>query len=75
MGRIKQDSQEEPGKKKRITPGKILALVIGIIVVIYMTFSVRVFYNFIKIMITDPDAGKQDVPAVMLYEDAWELYS
>ncbi len=70
MSRKKQDSQGELKTARKITPGKILALVIAAAVIIYLSFSVHVFYNFIRLMITNPDSGKSEVSSLQLYESA-----
>jgi len=72
MGTKKQRGQQTAEKKKRkITFGKILALVFGVAAVVYMSFSVHVFYNFIKIMITNPDEAKQQGAAVEALDEIY----
>lgn len=63
MGKNKQ--------KFRLTFGKVLALVFGAVAVVYLSFSVHVFYNFIRIMITNPDAAKQQDAAVEALDEIY----
>lgn len=37
--------------------GKILAAVIGIVIVVYMLFTIRVFGNFVHLVVTDSDGA------------------
>lgn len=43
--------------KRKNIGGKILALIIAVIVIIYMSFMLHVFYNFMRLIHSDPDAG------------------
>lgn len=76
MDRKKQNGQEnvvaeEATAKKKITVGRILAVVIGVVAIVYFSFSVHVFYNFIRIMIKDPDAAKQPGTAVEALDEVY----
>lgn len=58
-------------KKLHLTVGKVLALLFGTAAVVYMAFSVHVFYNFVRIMITNPDAAKQQEAAVEALDEIY----
>lgn len=44
--------------KIKLSFGKILGLLFAVIAVIYLSFSVHVFSNFIRILVSDPEAAK-----------------
>lgn len=81
MGRKKQKGQnmdaasEAGGKKKRkfkFTFGKALTLLVGAAAVIYMFFSINLFYNFVKVMFEDPDAAKQQDAAMEALDEIYK---
>lgn len=57
MSRKKQT--EQTAEKKKISGGKLLAAVIGIVVTVYLLLSLNVFYQFVHILFEDPDAAHQ----------------
>lgn len=56
-----QDGTWEKPKKKKITVFRVLAAVVGVIVAIYLFISLQVFYQFVKLLLTDPDAATREV--------------
>lgn len=59
--------------KLKLSFGKILGLLFVAIAVIYLSFSVHVFSNFIRILISDPEAAKGQGAAAAEALD--EIYS
>lgn len=69
MGR----QQEDCGKpKKKITPGRILTLVVAAVAAVYLFISVHTFYNFVRLMLAEPDAARQQEKTVEALD---EIYS
>lgn len=70
MGKKKKEEDTEPTiNKRKLTGGKVLAFLIGAIVVVYMLFTLNVFYNFIQLTITDSDAANEDVSIIHSVEE------
>ncbi len=60
MGNPAADHRADKKKcKRKFSFGRLLAILFVLIAVVYLSFSVRVFTNFIRILISDPDAAKQ----------------
>lgn len=71
MGRGRQ--QEDCGKpKKKITAGRILTLVVAAVAAVYLFISVHTFYNFVRLMLAEPDAARQQEKTVEALD---EIYS
>lgn len=69
MGGRKQP--EDAHRKKRITPGRILTLLVAAVAVVYLFISIHTFYNFVHIMLTDPDAAKQQENTIEALDEAF----
>lgn len=55
----------------KISFGRLFALLFVGIAVVYLSFSVHVFINFIRILIRDPDAAKQPGTAVEALDEIY----
>jgi len=41
---------DDKQKKRKITPGKLVAVILAVVVIAYMAFNLHVFINFIKLI-------------------------
>lgn len=54
-------------KKKRFTVGKLMAVIIGLVVVVYMAFTLLLFGAFINAEQTEPDTAVEEGAVVTEY--------
>ncbi|MDE7312744.1 MAG: hypothetical protein K2N87_14160 [Eubacterium sp.] len=71
MGRRKQPTDSYPEHKKKFTAGRLLALVVAAVAAVYLFVSVHTFYNFVRVMLADPDAAKQQEKTVEALDEIY----